>query len=131
MRLENKVAIVTGGGSGIGRATALRFASEGAAVVCADLNLENAAGVVHEIESAGGRALAVQVDTSDEAACDAMDSALGRLLLVPTPDLAALALKFEAAFAHELTASPDDELRFRALLQDIVRLHYAGRGRHS
>jgi NAD(P)-dependent dehydrogenase (short-subunit alcohol dehydrogenase family) len=72
MRLENKVAIVTGGGSGIGRATALRFASEGAAVCCADLNLENAARVVNEIESAGGRALAVQVDTADEAACEAM-----------------------------------------------------------
>jgi NAD(P)-dependent dehydrogenase (short-subunit alcohol dehydrogenase family) len=74
MRLENKVAIVTGGGSGIGRATALLFASEGAAVCCADLNLENAASVVHEIESAGGRALAIQVDTSDEAACEQMVS---------------------------------------------------------
>lgn len=71
-RLQGKVALITGGGSGIGRATAHRFAAEGAAVCCADLSLENAAAVVNEVEAAGGRGLAVQVDTSDEAACDAM-----------------------------------------------------------
>jgi NAD(P)-dependent dehydrogenase (short-subunit alcohol dehydrogenase family) len=73
-RLAGKAALITGGGSGIGRSTALRFAEEGAAVCCADLNLENAAGVVHEVESAGGRALALEVDTSDPAACEAMVS---------------------------------------------------------
>lgn len=67
-RLEGKVAIITGGGSGIGRACALRFAAEGAKVVAADMNLEGAAQTVHEIETAGGQALALQVDTSDEAA---------------------------------------------------------------
>lgn len=72
MRLENKVALITGGGSGIGRATALRFAREGAAVCCADRNLEGAAAVVNEVEAAGGRASAVEVDTSDEAACERM-----------------------------------------------------------
>jgi NAD(P)-dependent dehydrogenase (short-subunit alcohol dehydrogenase family) len=71
-RLEGKVALITGGGSGIGRACALRFTAEGAAVCCADLNLENAAKVVHEVEAAGGRGLALEVDTSDEAACEAM-----------------------------------------------------------
>lgn len=71
-RLEGKVALITGGGSGIGRSTALRFVAEGAAVCCADLSLENAATVVNEVESAGGRGIAVQVDTADEPACEAM-----------------------------------------------------------
>ena len=62
-----------------------------------------------------------------EAACDAMDAALGRLMLVPAPHLMALGVKFEAAFAHEMKTAPDDDLRFRALLQDIIGLHHAQR----
>jgi NAD(P)-dependent dehydrogenase (short-subunit alcohol dehydrogenase family) len=71
-RLAGKIAIITGGGSGIGRACALRFAAEGAAVCVADLNLEGAADTVRQIEAADGRAVAVQTDTADEAATEAM-----------------------------------------------------------
>jgi len=71
-RLAGKIAIITGGGSGIGRACALRFAVEGAAVCVADLNLEGAADTVRQVEAAGGRAVAVQTDTADEAATEAM-----------------------------------------------------------
>ena len=61
-RLENKTAIVTGGAQGIGRASALRFASEGARVVIADLNQDGATAVAQEIEAAGGQAFGMALD---------------------------------------------------------------------
>ena len=65
-RLAGKVAIVTGAGSGIGRASALRFAREGARVVLADINPETAASAAAEIVSDGGTALALTVDVAVE-----------------------------------------------------------------
>jgi NAD(P)-dependent dehydrogenase (short-subunit alcohol dehydrogenase family) len=62
MQLENQVAIVTGGANGIGRATALRYAREGARVVVADIEFENAQKVAEEIRASGGQALPVAVD---------------------------------------------------------------------
>lgn len=62
MKLENRVAIVTGGGTGIGKASAIRFAREGASVVVAGRRPDPLNEVVAEIESAGGRALAVPAD---------------------------------------------------------------------
>jgi 3-oxoacyl-[acyl-carrier protein] reductase len=76
MRLQGSVAIVTGGGQGIGRAYALRFAREGAQVAVADVNDSNAASVVREIESAGGQGFACKVDVSDEASCGALANAV-------------------------------------------------------
>jgi len=71
-RLEQKVAIVTGGGSGIGRATALAFAREGAAVGVADLSLDKARAVAAEATAAGGRAVALAGDVSRSADCERM-----------------------------------------------------------
>lgn len=65
MRLHDKVALITGAGSGIGKASALLFAQEGAAVVVADINESAAKQSVAEIEAKGGRAVAVQGDVSD------------------------------------------------------------------
>jgi NAD(P)-dependent dehydrogenase (short-subunit alcohol dehydrogenase family) len=64
---EGKVVIVTGGASGIGRATALRLAAEGARVCIADVKVEAAGAVAAEIEAAGGSALACAADVSVEA----------------------------------------------------------------
>ncbi len=61
---EGKVAIVTGGGSGIGAATAKLLARRGAAVVVTDIRLEAAQGIADEIVQAGGRAVALEADTA-------------------------------------------------------------------
>lgn len=66
-RLAGKVAVITGGGSGIGEASCLRFAEEGAAVVVADLDGDGASRVAAAISAAGGRAAAVTVDVTTEA----------------------------------------------------------------
>jgi len=66
MRLEGKKAIVTGGAGGIGRATSLAMAAEGAAVAVVDLNGEAAEAVAAEIREAGGTAIALAADVSSE-----------------------------------------------------------------
>ncbi len=70
--LNSKVAIVTGGASGLGRAIARRMASEGARVAVADINDDGAARVVAEIADQGGSARAISVDVSDDAAVQRM-----------------------------------------------------------
>jgi NAD(P)-dependent dehydrogenase (short-subunit alcohol dehydrogenase family) len=64
-RVQDKVCIVTGAGSGIGKATAIRLAEEGGKVLCVDLNLESAQATTQEILEMNGVALAVKADVSD------------------------------------------------------------------
>ena len=68
MKLPNKTAVVTGAGSGIGRAIALRFAQEGARIVVAEINEANGTETVERIKAQGGEAIAVTTDVSSSAA---------------------------------------------------------------
>jgi NAD(P)-dependent dehydrogenase (short-subunit alcohol dehydrogenase family) len=95
--LKDKVAVITGAGSGVGRASARRFAEEGAAVVCADIDLERAKDTVAQIEAAGGKAVAERCDVAENAdVAETITSAVGEFgrldvmfnnVGIPTPRL--------------------------------------------
>ena len=75
MRLAERVALITGAGSGIGYQTAILFAREGAAIVAVDINEAGGTATVSEIEASGGAAIFVRADVSRAADCEAMVAA--------------------------------------------------------
>ena len=83
MRLENKVALITGGGSGIGYQTALLFAKEGASIVVVDINAKGGNQTVKEITEQGGQAVYVDADVTQASDCEMMiqtaESTYGKL----------------------------------------------------
>jgi NAD(P)-dependent dehydrogenase (short-subunit alcohol dehydrogenase family) len=95
--LMDKVAVITGAGSGVGRASAVRFGQEGAAVVCADIDLDRAKETVAQLEAAGGQAVAERCDVAEDAdVAAAIGSAVGHFgrldvmfnnVGIPTPRL--------------------------------------------
>jgi 3-oxoacyl-[acyl-carrier protein] reductase len=78
-RLENKIAIITGGADGIGKATAVRFAAEGAVVVIWDMNVEKGEATAAEINAAGGNVRFMQVNTAVYAEVEAATKKVAEL----------------------------------------------------
>jgi meso-butanediol dehydrogenase / (S,S)-butanediol dehydrogenase / diacetyl reductase len=123
-KLENKVAIVTAGGSGIGAATVRRFAREGAAVVIADLSGSRAEQVRAEVTGAGGRAVALKMDVADPQAVEAtiklaLDS-FGRLdVLFNNAGMA------EVSLIHETTLESWERVMAVTLTGTFLGLKYA------
>jgi NAD(P)-dependent dehydrogenase (short-subunit alcohol dehydrogenase family) len=108
MKLAGKSALITGAGSGIGRAIALLFAAEGASVLVAELNEELGWAVAKEIEAAGGKASFLRTDTSSEddvkAAIAACVEAWGRLdILVNNAGIGGAAHTWDRVIAVNLT----------------------------
>jgi NAD(P)-dependent dehydrogenase (short-subunit alcohol dehydrogenase family) len=80
VELEEKIALVTGGGAGIGRATALRLAREGTTVAVADVDEDTGSSTVREIQSQGGRTAFVLADVASEADVSRMVAFAGKEL---------------------------------------------------
>ena len=123
-KFENKVAIVTAGGSGIGAATVRRFAREGAAVVVADLSGTRAEQLRAEVSGMGGRAAAIKMDVADSQAIEAtiklaLDS-FGRLdVLFNNAGMA------EVSLIHETTLESWERVIAVTLTGTFLGLKYA------
>lgn len=121
-RLADRTAVITGAGSGIGRASALRFAREGARVIVATLHEPEGASVVRAIEADGGTASLVRCDVSRrtdvERAIDACVERYGRLDI--------LFCNAGVASPRLLTETTDEEIE-RVLGVNVVALMYAAR----
>lgn len=102
MKLKDRVAIITGGGRGIGRAYVLGFAREGAKVVIGDINGDNAQAVAKEVEEMGGEALSIKCDISSED--DTMEMARKAIQKFGKIDI----LLNNAAYMAELSNKPFD-----------------------
>lgn len=69
--LKDQIAVITGGGSGIGEAIALGYAEQGAVIAILDVDAVAGADTAKRIEDAGGKAISIEIDVTDRAACDA------------------------------------------------------------
>ena len=135
MRLRDEIAVVTGGGSGIGQAIAKRFAAEGAAALIADLAGGAAEATVEAITATGGRAIAQAVDVADDEQVGAMAKLAADRLGPPTilvnsagigeqtPFLEQSAAEFERILAINLTGG------YRCIKALVPAMLAAGHGR--
>ena len=127
MRLAGKVAIVTGAGSGLGRAGALALAGAGARVVASDLRVDSAAATAEAIHAAGGEARAVAADVSVAAECERLVqegvAAFGALHILYNN--AGIALPFDDGFTPRIDPAVWDRVIRTNLSSVFYCAHYA------
>jgi meso-butanediol dehydrogenase/(S,S)-butanediol dehydrogenase/diacetyl reductase len=116
MRFDGKVALISGAGSGIGRATAMGFAARGAKVVVADIDKAKAETVAGEIARAGGTALAIAADAGNPAGIDAM---IGGAVQA----FGGLDILHNNAFGHPPLPEGKSRLAFTGDLDDAIWTH--------
>jgi len=110
VKLENKVAVITGGGSGMGKASALLFAAEGAKVAVVDLDERAAAETASEINAAGGQATAIRADVSKEADAEHMIAAAEKRFGTPTIIFNNAGIEGESAYIAKMTEDAFDRV---------------------
>ena len=110
MKLEGKVALITGAGSGMRKATALLFAREGAKIAAVDVNQESVAETAAEIERNGGQAIAIRADVSTEADASQMVEATRRGFGTPGVLFNNAGIEGESAFVGKMTAEAFDRV---------------------
>lgn len=134
-RLEGRSALVTGGAQGLGRAISKRLASEGAAITIVDLNEQEAAITIGDIESAGGRASFVKTNVADEEAIrsavqSSVDFGDGLDIMVNAAQYFAMpkALELVSAKDWDLSEATGPRATFRFMQQAFPHLKASGHG---
>jgi NAD(P)-dependent dehydrogenase (short-subunit alcohol dehydrogenase family) len=110
MKLANKVALITGAGSGMGRAASLLFAREGAKIAAIDVKLESAEDTVKQIKQAGGNAFAIRADVSKAEDAQAMVEATVSRLGVPNILYNNAGIEGEGGFLAQLSEEGFDRV---------------------
>jgi NAD(P)-dependent dehydrogenase (short-subunit alcohol dehydrogenase family) len=110
MKLANKIALITGAGSGMGRSGAMLFALEGAKVAVVDIDQRGAAQTAREIEAAGGKAIALGADVSKKEDAQAMVAATVEKLGVPDIVYNNAGIEGESAFMAQLSEDAFDRV---------------------